>query len=179
MLQSEKDQVLREVVRDLAKQGCHASAGQIAVDHLGARPADNGSTSFDLLADVGRVDALSAESKAIREADNALVEERAKQVEIVVQAMDRDGCEPIETNLWLPRVPREGDKIECWLKKVEPDPVEGEPGYYYDQPVWLIVESVTWTAYAPERVVVYVVSSELSDHELKLAVRSINEGWQP
>lgn len=61
-----------------------------------------------------------------------------------------DGNDPIENEIELPALPREGDRIEVWDA---------------DYPAWLLVDGVVFTAYAPDRIEVWVRAEDTYDGE--------------
>lgn len=76
-------------------------------------------------------------------------------MKVLLRLDTHDGNEPIEGEIEVGFLPRQGDQIEAWDRAT-------------NNPVWLDVEHVVFCAYAPERIEVWVA---LEGYDLDAAVR--------
>ncbi len=99
-----------------------------------------------------------------------------------LMAEDPDGGgEPLEShNLEMPTIPRVGEKIELWdpeggwLSKKWKDGQQTDELVHSGEAVYAIVEDVTYCAYAPERIVVFV---RFEAYDVAAAARLFKNPW--
>jgi hypothetical protein len=97
-------------------------------------------------------------------------------IEVLLRTDPYNGDDPIEADTKLPAIPRNGDMIAVWVDKK----AEGHEHWIIgDTEVYLTVEQVVFTSYAPERIEVWVKYDTYDLEELKRVFKAVDRNEQP
>lgn len=96
-------------------------------------------------------------------------------IEVLLRTDPANGDDPIEADTNLPVIPHKGDMIAVWVDRQ----VEDTPWILGDTEVYLTVEEVIFSSYAPERIEVWVKYETYDLEELKRVFKAIDRKEQP
>jgi hypothetical protein len=98
-------------------------------------------------------------------------------IEVLLRTDPANGDDPIEADTSLPDIPRHGDMIAVWVDQKGEE--EETDWILRDTEVYLTVEQVIFTAYAPERIEVWVRYDTYDLDQLRRVFRAIDRKEQP
>ena len=96
-------------------------------------------------------------------------------IEVLLRTDPHDGNDPIEAETKLPVIPHKGDMIAVWVDKT----ADETPWILGDTEVYLTVEEVIYSSYAPERIEVWVRYDTYDLEELRRVFKAIDRNEQP
>lgn len=96
-------------------------------------------------------------------------------IEVLLRADPHNGDDPVEAETKLPAIPQTGDMIAVWIDKK----AEDTPWIMGDTEVYLTVEQVVFTTFAPERIEVWVRYDTYDLEELRRVFKAVDRNEEP
>ena len=96
-------------------------------------------------------------------------------IEVLLRCDPHNGDDPIEAETKLPAIPDKGEMIAVWVDKT----ADETPWIIGDTEVYLTVEEVIFSSYAPERIELWVRYDTYDLEELRRVFKAVDRNEQP